>query len=84
MPGDVLRLVLRGALGPICLGVVAGVGGALAAGRYLESLLFGVKPSAAFLLAASASVLVGAALLATYIPACRAARANPALTLRTG
>jgi putative ABC transport system permease protein len=80
-PADVLRLVLGGALGPICLGVLAGAAGALAAGRYLESLLFGVKPNDAFTYLAAASVLAGVALLATYVPARRAARANPAATL---
>jgi putative ABC transport system permease protein len=82
-PGDVLRMVLRGALGPLCLGVVIGTAGALATTRYLQSLLFGVKPNDAATLAAAGSILAAAALAATYIPARRAARANPAVTLRS-
>jgi putative ABC transport system permease protein len=82
-PGDVLRMVLRGALGPLCLGVVIGTAGALATTRYLQSLLFGVKPNDAATLAAAGSILAAAAIAATYIPARRAARANPAVTLRS-
>jgi len=82
-PGDVLRMVLHGALPPLCVGVIAGTAGALAATRYLESLLFGVKPDDSLTLATAACVLVATALLATYIPARRAAGANPAITLRS-
>jgi putative ABC transport system permease protein len=81
-PGDVLRMVLRGAAGPLSLGVAAGTVGALATTRYLQSLLFGVEANDAATLAAAGSILVAAALAATYIPARRAARANPAVTLR--
>jgi predicted permease len=82
-PGDVLRMVLRGALGPLCLGVAAGTAGALATTRYLESLLFGVKPNDGITLATAGCVLAATALLATYIPARRAAGTNPAVTLRS-
>jgi len=82
-PGDVSRLVLRGAMGPLFAGVVAGTAGALATTRYLESLLFGVKPNDVFTLAMAACVLAATALLATYIPARRAAGTNPAVTLRS-
>jgi putative ABC transport system permease protein len=57
--------------------------GALATTRYFQSLLFGVKPNDAATLAAAGSILAAAALAATYIPARRAARANPAVTLRS-
>jgi len=82
-PGDVSRLVLRGALGPLCTGVMAGTAGALATKRYLESLLFGVKPNDVFTLAMAGCVLAAVALLATYVPARRAAGTNPAVTLRS-
>jgi len=80
---DVLRLVLGGALGPICLGLLTGTAGALIAGRYLESLLFGVKPADGGTLASAGLVLAATVLVATYIPARRAAGANPAATLRS-
>jgi len=82
-PGDVVRMVLQGAIGPLCIGVIAGTAGALAAARYLASLLFGVKPNDSFALAAAGGVLAATALLATYIPARRAAGTNPAETLRS-
>ena len=82
-PDDVQRLVLGGALGPICLGLLAGTAGALAGGRYLESLLFGVKPADVGTLASAGLVLAATVLVSTYIPARRAARANPAVTLRS-
>ena len=81
-PADVLRLVLGGAVGPLAVGMVGGTIGALATTRYLESLLYGVKPNDAFTLSAAGCVLAATALLATFIPARRAARTNPALTLR--
>ena len=82
-PGDVLRLVLHGALRPLGLGLALGTAGALATTRYLESLLFGVKPNDTLTLAAAGCVLAATALFATYIPAQRAARTNPAVTLRS-
>jgi putative ABC transport system permease protein len=82
-PGDVLHLVLHGALAPLFVGLAAGTAGALAAARYLESLLFGVKPTDSLTLATAGCVLASTALLATYIPARRAARTNPAVTLRS-
>ena len=81
-PSDVLRMVLRSALWPLGLGLSAGTAGALATTRYLQSLLFEVKPDDVATLAAAGSILAAAALAATYIPARRAARANPAVTLR--
>jgi ABC-type antimicrobial peptide transport system permease subunit len=67
---------------PIGAGVLVGIAGALAAGRYLESQLFEVKTNDPVSFVAGASLLAAIALLATYIPARRAARANPAATLR--
>ena len=81
-PADVLRMVLRGALGPLSMGVMAGTAAALALSRYLQSLLFGVQATDAKTFAVAACVLAATTLAATYIPARRAARANPAATLR--
>jgi putative ABC transport system permease protein len=82
-PADVLRLVLGSALGPIGLGLLIGTAGALAAGRFLESLLFGVKPADVGTLVSTGFILAATVLVATYIPARRAAGANPAVTLRS-
>ncbi len=82
-PGDVLRLIMREAAGPLALGLIAGIAGALVLGRYIESMLFGIRPGDAITLSVAASVLAGAVLVATYVPARRAARGSPAVTLRS-
>ena len=74
--------VLRDGMQPVLLGVVAGVGSALLLGRYLTGLLFGVAPWDPVTLAGVAGVTLGAALLASWLPARRAARASPLEALR--
>lgn len=78
----VVATVLKHGMQPVVLGVVAGVGGALLLGRYLTSLLFGVSPWDPVTLAGVAGVSLIAALLASWLPARRAARASPLQTLR--
>lgn len=63
-------------------GLVAGVGGAAAFARALEGVLFGVKSSDLVTLAGAPVVLLTIAALAAYLPARRAARLNPIVTLR--
>jgi len=50
--------------------------------RFLESLLYGVKPTDPLTLVAVAALLMGVAFLASYIPARRAARVDPMEALR--
>jgi ABC-type antimicrobial peptide transport system permease subunit len=64
------------------VGVVLGVLAALALAPLLKSLLYGVEPYDPWVLMAVAFVLCAVALLATYIPARRATRIDPVLTLR--
>ncbi|MEJ7812522.1 MAG: ABC transporter permease [Gemmatimonadaceae bacterium] len=80
--GHVVRQVVRGGMRLAVLGVAIGAVGALAATRVVTRFLFGVTPTdpAAYLLAAS--TLLVAALLATYLPARRAARVDPLVALR--
>ena len=66
----------------ILAGVTAGVTGALAGGRWVAALLFGVTPTDPATLAVAVSALALTAACATYIPARRAARIDPAETLR--
>jgi putative ABC transport system permease protein len=81
-PGEVFRLVLRGMLGVVGLGLLVGLGGAFALTRFLESALFGVGrwDPASFL--GTAAVVLAVAFFASYLPARRAARVDPAVTLR--
>ena len=74
--------VLKHGMQPVVLGVIAGVGAALLLGRYLTGLLFGVAPSDPVTLAGVAGVTLVAALLASWLPARRAARASPLEALR--
>jgi len=80
--GDVLWLVLRQSLGMISLGVAAGVAAAWEAGRLLERLVQGMQPAEPLTFAIMLPVLVGAALLASFVPARRASRIQPMLALR--
>jgi putative ABC transport system permease protein len=79
---DILRMFFRQAAGPITVGVILGTGGAIALGRLVDSLLFGVAPTDFASYAAAASVLIGVALVASYLPVRRVLRAGPARALR--
>jgi putative ABC transport system permease protein len=79
---DVHRLVMAQALRPVLFGLVAGVAAALALGRVLSSVLFGVSAHDPLTIAAVVAVLGAVAALACYIPARRAARIDPLEALR--
>ncbi|MBW3535302.1 MAG: ABC transporter permease, partial [Gemmatimonadetes bacterium] len=80
--GAVAALVLRGGLGVVAVGLVAGAGAAIVAGRLLRGLLFGVGPADPVALAGAAAVLTVAALLAMAGPVRRATSVEPATVLR--
>lgn len=79
---QVRRLIVRQALLPVVVGAVAGMAGALALGRGLSSLLFEISGSDPLTLVAVTVLLIGIALLASYIPALRASRLDPVHALR--
>ena len=79
---DVLRLVIRQGAILAVLGAVIGIAAALAVTRYLQSFLFGVKPSDPVTIIAVAFGLIAVALLASYIPARRAMKTDPMVALR--
>lgn len=81
--GQVLRWVLRRALTLALAGVALGALGGLAARRLLAGLLYGVAGVPPLGLAAAAVLLVIICLAAGYLPARRASRIDPAVTLRT-
>jgi putative ABC transport system permease protein len=80
--GDVLRLILGQGLRTIFLGVAIGIAGSLALTRSVESLLFGVTATDPLTFGGVTLLLVGAGLLACYIPARRAMRVDPLIALR--
>ena len=79
---DVLKLVLRRAMLLVVIGVVVGVAGSIVVTRYLETLLFGVKPIDVITFVAVAFGLVFVALIASLIPARRATKVDPLTALR--
>jgi putative ABC transport system permease protein len=64
-------------------GVVFGIAAALAGGRYIESLLYGVSPRDPGVFLTATAALLTVALIACWIPARRAARLNPLQALRS-
>jgi predicted permease len=79
---DIVRAVLRTSLLVAGVGIVVGVGASLGMARWLESLLFGVRPTDALILTSAIGVLMVAALAANLLPARRAARVDPVVSLR--
>jgi ABC-type antimicrobial peptide transport system permease subunit len=73
----VLRLVMADSAKVVIPGAAIGVAAAPAATRFLESLLFGLKPTDPATLAGTAALLLALAALATYFPARRAAGTDP-------
>jgi putative ABC transport system permease protein len=79
---DVVRMVLRMALGLVGVGVAVGLVGAVALARVLEAQLFGVSAQDPATFASVAIVLGLVGLLAGYLPALRATRVAPMTALR--
>ncbi len=76
-PSDVVWLFVREGAALTAIGLAAGLAGAVAAGRWISTLLFGVTPADPATLAIVACTLAGAAACATYVPARRAAAVDP-------
>jgi putative ABC transport system permease protein len=79
---NILQLVLRQALWLLTVGLALGLLGAAAATRVLKTFLFAVEPVDLMTFVSVAVVLAGAVLLASYLPARRAARIDPMVALR--
>lgn len=82
-PRGLMRLVVGDGLKLTLLGAVLGVAGALAAGRALASLLYNVPAWDPLTLVLGTGTVLVAALLASSIPARRAARVDPVTALRS-
>jgi putative ABC transport system permease protein len=82
--GGAVWHVLRGNLLTCGLGILFGIGVALAVGRALSSVLYGVGAYDPLTFAATAAALFAVALVACWVPARRATRVSPSLVLREG
>jgi len=80
--GGVVRLVVGRALRLAAIGTVAGVACAMIAVRPLDRWLYGISPVDPLTFAAVPIVFAAVAVLASYLPARRAAGANPAAAMR--
>ena len=80
---DISRAVLKGSLAVVSIGVAIGVVCAIGAGRFLSALLFGVPPYDALILTIAAVAVCSTGLLANWLPARRAARVDPMVSLRS-
>jgi len=79
---DVALLFLRRGAVLTAVGLTFGIAGALAVGQLLRHQLFGVQPADPVALGGTALIIGGAALLASYLPARRAAKVDPMVALR--
>ena len=79
---NVLWMILRESLLLVCIGVIIGVPVIFAAGKWIASLLFSVKPADPLTLALAALLMFVVGFLACYIPARRAMKVDPMVALR--
>jgi predicted permease len=79
---DVLRLVLTRALRIVAAGLVAGLAGAVAVTRVLQTFLFGVTPTDPIAFTIVTLLLMAVGLMAAWLPARRATRIDPCAALR--
>jgi predicted permease len=79
---DVVNMIVRESLFPVLIGIVIGIGGALAATRLVASLLFGVASRDPLSFIVAAAAIVAVALAAAAVPARRASRVEPLIALR--
>jgi predicted permease len=80
--GRVQRMILGEGGVLLAVGLVLGLAGALGAGRLIDGLLFGVQPHDPFTFVVVALVMLAIGIAACWIPAARAARIDPAITMR--
>jgi len=80
---SVVKLVVGQGFRLAAIGVAIGIAAAVPLGRFLESQLFQVRSFDPLTILATAAALLGAGLFASYLPALRAVRVDPAVTLRS-
>ncbi len=82
-PADVMKLVVGQGMKTAGLGVLIGAAGAACLTRWLASLLYGVSATDPLTFIGTAALMTGVALIACYLPARRAAKADPMVALRS-
>jgi putative ABC transport system permease protein len=81
-PARILRMVLRQGIVLGVAGVAIGVASAVWLTRFLKTLLYGIQPLDAPTFVTTVALLFALTLMATWIPAQRATRVDPAVALR--
>jgi putative ABC transport system permease protein len=79
---EVRRFVMVEGTVIMTIGLLIGLGGALAGTRFVESFLYGVRPNDPTAFAGAALLLAAVTLLANYLPARRASRTDPLMAIR--
>ena len=80
--GSVVGMVLRESMLMVIIGVVIGLAGALAGGRFVESVLFGLSTTDVWTISGAIGATALVSLAAGYLPARRASRVDPMVALR--
>jgi predicted permease len=80
--GDVVKLVMRETALLVGIGIIIGLGAALAFTRLISSLLFGLTPTDPLTIALASLLMIASAALAGFLPARRACRVDPMIALR--
>ena len=80
---QVVSLILRQGLWKTGIGLVVGLVGALVLSRFMTTLLLNVKPTDPLAYSVVTLLLLAVTVLASYLPARRAARINPIIALRS-
>ena len=81
-PESVRGMVVRQSLQVIGLGLTFGVIGVLVGGRVIQALLYGLEPTDPVSVVLSGAALGAAAFFASWVPASRATRVDPMITMR--
>jgi predicted permease len=81
-PSRVVSLVVAHGTWMVVVGIIAGVGGSVVLGRFLSTLLYGVTAADPITIIGASIALLTIGVVAAFIPAVRASRADPALVLR--
>jgi putative ABC transport system permease protein len=82
-PGDILPLVLQRGMGQICAGIGLGVAAAAVLNRVLTSILTEIGPLDSPVLAGAAGLIFAVAMVASVVPALRAAHLDPVAALKS-